>query len=922
MNAQSIGNKLSELELYISLENPDIVGVCETWVKNYILDSELSFNGYVLFRRDRKNSAKQGGGGLLLLVRDSLKPVIVSDFPDSTVEFLSCNIECGGDKTLICICYRPDYSTLEADRELYSIIDQIDSKYYVIGGDFNFRELRWGEGEENTIDRAHPFVQCMDNNFLSQVVDKPTRRDNYLDLLLTSDTSIIENLTVGENFSTSDHQIVRFELVGGCNKVIKSVPSYNYFNKTDYNQVRNQIKNFEWNKLLQCSDIDSIWDKLKTDLLDLRNNYIGCKKCKQKNKCKWVTNKVQRLRVAKKRAWVKYQKSNKDCTLYEQYKTKLRESVKENKRAKLAFEKKLADNIKTDCKSFYSYISSKSRTNNKVGPLKDDNNRIINGNRDTAEFLNNYFSSVFTRENLEYMPEAVKIFQGDQSDYLMQIDITEEEVLHKLLSINVNKSVGPDEIHGKLLYEIRNEIVKPLTHLFKLSLCLGQVPQDWRDANVIPLYKKGSRHQASNYRPVSLTSVVGKMLEKIVKFRLMEHLDKHKLIRETQHGFQTGKSCLSNLLEFFEDATKELDENKPVDIVYLDFSKAFDKVSHVRLIKKLEAHGIGGQILEWIRSWLKNRRQKVIVEGEGSKWVGVTSGVPQGSVLGPICFLVYLNDLEEGLVSKLGKFADDSKMLKSIISSDDAKIVTNDLRSLEKWAEVWQMQYNVDKCSVIHMGNHNPCSEYSLGNKPLNISDKERDLGVIIDKSLKFSEQSDSVVKKANSTLGMIKRNIVSRNKDVITKLYKALVRPKLEYCVQAWRPFLKKDIEKIERVQHRATKMIFECRNLSYEDRLKVTGLTTLEQRRNRGDMIEVFKSLKGLSKLNKDKLFTMHGGSKTRGHRYKLAKKRSRLDIRKHFFSQRIVNQWNNLPEAVVEASSVNSFKNKYDKFLGGAY
>ena len=244
-------------------------------------------------------------------------------------------------------------------------------------------------------------------------------------------------------------------------------------------------------------------------------------------------------------------------------------------------------------------------------------------------------------------------------------------------------------------------------------------------------------------------------------------------------------------------------------------------------------------------------------------------------------------------------------------------MLRNDLVLLEKWSNLWQMKFNLEKCSVIHLGKNNEQNQYCLENVKLKCSAKERDLGVVVDKTMKFSEQVNSAVGKANATLGMIKRNITCKSKNIVTKLYKALVRPKLEYCVQAWRPYLQKDIEKMERVQRRATKMIDECKSFSYEDRLKFTGLSTLEARRIRGDMIEVFKILKGISKLDSASWFQLANNSRTRGHKLKLIKKRSRLDIRKHFFSQRVVNDWNSLPEIVVEAESVNSFKNEYDKF-----
>ena len=592
----------------------------------------------------------------------------------------------------------------------------------------------------------------------------------------------------------------------------------------------------------------------------------------------------------------------------------------ENRKAKRIFEEKLANNIKNDAKSFFAYANSKKRSNNKVGPLRNSQGEVLENSKQTADLLNDYFSSVFTVEDSSSLPEAVKFFRGPQSECLSMIEINENMVLEKLNKIKVNKCQGPDELHGKILYEIRNELLKPLTDLFKLSLEKSLVPQDWRDAIVCPLFKKGKRDKAENYRPVSLTSIVGKVLESLIKDGIMQFLEEQKLIKDTQHGFTSGRSCLTNLLDFFESVTKELDEGNNVDLVYLDFCKAFDKVPHQRLIKKLEAHGINGKIKSWVEHWLSNRRQRVCVDGELSDWANVSSGVPQGSVLGPVLFLIYINDLDNGILSKLGKFADDSKLCRDISSTADVNILENDLAHLEKWSVRWQMKFNTEKCSVMHLGKGNPQNQYRLGNVMLSSSDEERDLGVLVDKSMKFSDHVNNIVSTSNAVLGMIKRNITCKNKNIVTRLYKALVRPKLEFCVQAWRPYLKKDIDKIERVQHRATKMIEECRGMGYEERLKFTGLTTLEDRRTRGDMIEVFKMLKGISKVDSSRWFRLAENSRTRGHSFKLVKCRSRLDVRKNFFSQRVVNTWNSLPAVVVEADSVNSFKNKYDKCRHG--
>jgi hypothetical protein len=305
---------------------------------------------------------------------------------------------------------------------------------------------------------------------------------------------------------------------------------------------------------------------------------------------------------------------------------------------------------------------------------------------------------------------------------------------------------------------------------------------------------------------------------------------------------------------------------------------------------------------------------------ELSDWKRVTSGVPQGSVLGPVLFLIYINDLESGLISKLGKFADDTKLCKSVNTAEDTEILQKDLDKLHEWSSEWQMQFNVEKCSVIHAGRNNKQHTYRLGVKYLRSSDQERDLGVLMDNSAKFSLHCKEVVKSANATLGLIRRTVKFKRKDIIVRLYKALVRPKLEYCVQAWRPFLRRDIDSLERVQRRATKMIVECRGQDYETRLKNTGLIRVQERHIRGDLIQVFKLIKGIDRVDFNKFFQLSDTDRTRGHKYKIIKNRSRLEIRKQFFSQRVVNTWNNLPSFVVEADSVNCFKNRLDSVWSG--
>ena len=443
--------------------------------------------------------------------------------------------------------------------------------------------------------------------------------------------------------------------------------------------------------------------------------------------------------------------------------------------------------------------------------------------------------------------------------------------------------------------ETVEQISIPLARVFNLSLKEGVVPFEWKEANIIPLFKKGSRNKSENYRPVSLTSVICKLLERLIKDHMVDFLVKHKLLNSSQHGFLKARSCLTNMLCFLEEITKWIDVGSPVDIIYLDFQKAFDKVPHQRLLLKLKAHGIGNSITDWIEQWLTDRRQRVVVDGEVSNWKSVLSGVPQGSVLGPILFLIYINDLDDSITSNVLKFADDTKLFRKVNTDGDKQHLQNDLDRLVKWSEKWQMLFNFGKCKCLHTGHRNLNVNYKKGDTVLGTTVKEKDLGVTISADMKVSEQCGIAASKGNQILGLIRRNITYKGKKLIIPLYKAIVRPHLEYCIQAWRPYRKKDIDTLERIQRRATKMIPELRDLSYEERLKECGLTTLETRRLRGDQIEVFKILNGCENIDRNMFFSLKKDSRTRGHVVKLVKDQCRLDIGKHSFSQRTMNGTN---------------------------
>ncbi|XP_069618598.1 uncharacterized protein [Ranitomeya imitator] len=446
---------------------------------------------------------------------------------------------------------------------------------------------------------------------------------------------------------------------------------------------------------------------------------------------------------------------------------------------------------KTNPKLFFNYINSKRIKTENVGPLKNSEERMVVDDEEKANILNTFFSTVFTVEN-EMLGE---IPRNNENPILRVTNLTQEEVRNRLNKIKIDKSPGPDGIHPRVLRELSNVIDKPLFLIFSDSIATGSVPQDWRIANVVPIFKKGSKSEPGNYRPVSLTSIVGKIFEGFLRDVILDYLNENNCLTPYQHGFMRNRSCQTNLISFYEEVSYRLDHGESLDVVYLDFSKAFDTVPHKRLVHKMRMLGLGENVCKWVSNWLSDRKQRVVINGIVSNWVAVTSGVPQGSVLGPVLFNIFINDLVEGLHSKISIFADDTKLCKAVNTREDSILLQMDLDKLETWAERWQMRFNNDKCKVIHMGRRNQCHHYTLNGKPLGKSDREKDLGILVNDKLTWSSQCQAAAAKANRIMGCIKRGLDTHDESIILPLYKSLVRPHMEYCVQFWAPVLRKDI-------------------------------------------------------------------------------------------------------------------------------
>ena len=543
----------------------------------------------------------------------------------------------------------------------------------------------------------------------------------------------------------------------------------------------------------------------------------------------WMNDRVREKSRRKKEAFDRMiaNRNEENRKLY----AKLRNQCKwETRKAVRQYEQGVAKVSKHNPKAFYKYVQSKTKARAGIPDL-NYNGVTASNDDDKAETLNQFYTSVFTQEDKANVPTPTFTFPGPE---LTEIEITEDMVKEKLDDLNINKSPGSDGHHPRILWEMKGLLVKPLTHLFRLSLEEGYLPNCWRDANITSIYKnKGSRSQPTNYRPVSLTSIICKILESLIKDAIINHLLHYKLLYKYQHAFIGKRSCTTQLLEAIDNWTKLIDEGECVDIIYLDFAKAFDTVPHNRLLRKCKALGIGGKILDWIAAFLI-RRQRVIVQGTPSNWAEVASGVPQGSVLGPVLFIMFINDMPDQINSFISMFADDTKLYGSSSTLNQKRTIQDDLSKLQTWSNTWQLRFNETKCTSLYLGKDNTKHVYTMSSSlgpPVNLAESkvEKDLGVLIDNSLNFDEHITTAIKKANSKLGMIKRAFVYLDKDMLKPLYTALIRPHLEYGNVVWASVQQQHIKALEAVQHRATRLIPNLCDLPYEERLKELKLPTL---------------------------------------------------------------------------------------------
>ena len=936
INCHSIKDKATDLANLIRSTDPDIVIGTESWLKPSDYSSEyFPTEDYCDYRNDRsgKFGMSKGGGVFILVSRRFNSSRVVEAETDSN-ELVWVQIELKYSKKLyVGSLYRPEHTDLDYINDLDTSISGIGNNsdaHIWLGGDLNLPGADWTALTTKPGDKYKNITEAMMDTTqkygLDQVVDKPTyiteSSQNTLDLFFTNNSTLVNRVETMP--SLADHETVFLEVSTKARVNQKPPRQVPMFAKADWPQMREELNQIASNTDWLSMDVNHMWDTFKSNIHLVTSKYIPTKTIKhRKNYVPYMTSRIKKLIRRRDNQYYKWKKQ-KTHTQRNKYVDLKKQVTKELRHSYWSYIENIItddsstpyDNTRSNFrkvgKRFWGYIKSLRKDATGVAPLKQDG-CLISEAKGKASILNDQYKSVFTTENVDCIPHMGTSPYPD----LPPLDITTPGVTKLLKGLNTDKAQGPDQLPPRILKELADVLSTPLTYIFDSSIRTGMIPEDWKRANISPIFKKGDTADPGNYRPVSLTSVCAKLLEHIIVKHIVQHLDLHNILKDCQHGFRSRRSCETQLLTFIQDLASNMVNGGQTDIILMDFSKAFDKVPHQRLLVKLEYYGVRSNILKWIEHFLTQRHQRVVVDGQHSDFVKVQSGVPQGTVLGPLLFLCFINDLPDVTSSPVRLFADDAVVYRKISSEADNNILQQDLNNLAAWEAKWQMAFHPKKCVVLHITRSQSPSHHSyyLRGCKLNNVDTATYLGVTLDKKLDWHAHIDNITSKSTRTLNFVRRNLRVSSPNVRETGYRALVRPTLDYACSVWDPHLMGQKRKIEMVQRRAARFVTNRyhNTSSVSSMLSDLHWESLEERRSKFKLTMVYRILHNYVAVPVQPYFQFTTCRTRRNHDYTMYQQHAPTDYLKGSFFVSVIPAWNLLPNNIVSAPSLDSFKTR---------
>ena len=917
--------------------------ILESWLKSHISDAQIMLTGYQILRADRLNRDR---GGALMYIHNDFPVTNFHSYDDSTCEAIICNID--SLNTIVASVYRPPETDNESFRKVINFLQShINSqtrnkhKNILVAGDFNLPHLTWSDDPStqyattNNRECTETLLSFMDKNFMSQYINKPTRVNNILDLVITNDMNLIKEVEVKDT-DLSDHRMITIK--SSFKLEDKTIPKKVFephtfrnlnFYKADYHKLSEHLETIQWDELQAMCNPQDFPELVRLIILQVSEFYAPAKCFRSKSNRLSTYRRLRRTLNRKKRKLYKViEKKQLTPESIQEIKEKIvalhdeiKESISEESRKS---EQEAISKIKEDPKYFYTWSKRKLKHKTNIGPLTDSTGQLQHDDKIMADLLQTQFCSVFSNPNA-----PSKRFTNINATYdkpLQDVKITIEDVDKALKKLKSNSSAGDDDIPAILLKKCSSTLTYPLYLIWKNSLETGYIHPRFKDQHIAPIHKKGSKSTAANYRPICPTSHSIKTCERIIFNKILDHFTSNNLMCKHQHGFLPHRSCLTQLLSHINTVFENLLLGKDTDSIYLDYAKAFDKVDHELLLHKLECYGITGGLLTWIKHFLQGRTQCVVINGTKSYKSEVKSGVPQGTVLGPLLFLIYINDINLCITeSFVSCFADDTRIKKGVSSTSDVEKLQEDLNNVVKWSSDNNMVLHTDKFEYM---NHSYGDAKLLKQLPFTLKyyeyttpngtiitpkDVIRDLGVLISSDLSWEPHINNITDAARKMCSWILSVFETRDEVTLMTLYKSLVRSRMEFCCPLWNSSKAEDIIKLETIQRNFTSRIVGYTEFTYWERLQGLRLMSLQRRRERYTILHLFKILHNLAPNDVNIQFNTSDRrgilalvptmSRTTKHKFQ-----SLYDSSFAVFAPRL---WNSLPKNIRDEESFGKFK-----------
>lgn len=913
INVRSLKNKIFHLQA--ELGRFDIITVSETWLSTDVDNEDINLNGFhPPIRCDRPGDAH---GGVAVYVKSDLicKPRYDLSIPSLEAVWVETKID--QETLLVGTFYRPP----DANVNYWDLIDEsIQSasrtpQKLIILGDFN----------ADCMNNPPPHLQRLLNvNSLFQIVTEPTRITEHsstlIDLILTPCPDMIDAVDIFPPVC-SDHSCPYV-------KIKKTVNLKRSFKRTIYNYSKlnigkfvDDLLNLDWPEVVNLEPLDAAVESFTDILMTTAKHCMPVKTVViNERDAPWITEGIKKL-IRKKQiihSLAKRLDSMWCWALFRRIRNILVDKIRKRKEE---YDIELDDRINSQIhfgnkdwwKLVNKFMTKKGLSQSEIPPI-DNNGIICYSDEEKAEVFNTFFVNQSCVDDEDDPFPTLSEHPGSAPPLI----ITTDMVSGIIKSLDQNKAVGPDLVHNKILKAAVDVVSDPLSKLFSRSLAEGKFPKAWKVAHVTPVYKKGEKSLCTNYRPISLLSCIGKVMEKCIQTHMFTYLTDHNLLTVSQSGFIPGDSTVFQLLGIYDDLCQSLDKQCTSQAIFFDISKAFDRVWHRGLIYKLYAIGIRDMLLEWIKDYLSDRTQAVVIKGCMSNYRCVHSGVPQGSVLGPLLFLVYINDIVVDIKSIIKLFADDTSMYVSLDNTlERTEILNSDAQQIMQWAKNWKVNFNQSKTELLTVSTRRQPETLPLkfGEEILIETTVHKHLGVYLQNDCKWNHHVHSIVVKARILVACLRSYKYRLSRKALEMMYKAFILPHFDYADVIWdncNAMLAVELEKMHLDAIRT--IIGAVRGTSHQKLYNESGFTTLQERRRKHKLIVYFKLVNGLAPVYLLDYLPSLISAVNPYHRRKPYDRqmfRCRTELYKHSFFPSATSLWNELPDHIKQTNSIGCFK-----------